>query len=43
MNGENTRGRRLMKKQAGTIREWLMITAGILIMTAGIYEFQVEQ
>lgn len=29
-----------MKKQAGTIREWLMITAGILIMTAGIYFFK---
>ena len=40
MNGENTRGRRLMKKQAGTIREWLMITAGILIMTVGIYFFK---
>lgn len=40
MNGENTRGRRMMKKQAGTIREWLMITAGILIMTTGIYFFK---
>ena len=29
-----------MKKQAGTIREWLMITAGILIMTTGIYFFK---
>ena len=29
-----------MKKQQGAIREWLMITAGILIMTAGIYFFK---
>ncbi len=29
-----------MKKQTGTAREWLMITAGILIMTAGIYFFK---
>ena len=29
-----------MKKNKGTIREWLMITAGILIMTAGIYFFK---
>ena len=29
-----------MKKQKGTAREWLMITAGILIMTAGIYFFK---
>ena len=29
-----------MKKQQGTIREWLMITAGILITTAGVYFFK---
>ena len=29
-----------MKKQKGAAREWLMITAGILIMTAGIYFFK---
>ena len=29
-----------MKKQKGTIREWLMITAGIWIMSAGIYFFK---
>ena len=40
MGGEKIRGRKPMKKQAGTIREWLTITAGILIMTAGIYFFK---
>ena len=29
-----------MKKQQGTVREWLMITAGILITTAGVYFFK---
>ncbi len=29
-----------MKKRQGTVREWLIITAGILIMTAGIYFFK---
>ena len=29
-----------MKKRYGTAREWLMITAGILVMTAGIYFFK---
>ncbi len=29
-----------MKKWQGTVKEWLMITAGILIMTAGIYFFK---
>ena len=29
-----------MKKRTGTLREWLMITAGILIMTVGIYFFK---
>ena len=29
-----------MRKKQGTVREWLMITAGILIMTGGIYFFK---
>ena len=29
-----------MKAHRGTIREWLCITAGIMIMTAGIYFFK---
>ena len=29
-----------MKKQRGAIHDWLVITAGILIMTAGIYFFK---
>ena len=29
-----------MKKQQGTVRDWILITAGILIMTAGIYFFK---
>ena len=29
-----------MKIKQGTVREWLMITAGILIMTGGIYFFK---
>ena len=29
-----------MKSRQGTVKEWLMITAGILIMTAGIYFFK---
>ena len=34
------RKRKMTKQQKGTIREWLYITAGILIMTAGIYFFK---
>ena len=30
----------LMKKNTGTAREWLLITAGILVMSAGIYFFK---
>ena len=30
----------LMKKKKGTLREWIMITLGIWIMTAGIYFFK---
>ena len=29
-----------MKEKQGTVREWLLITAGILIMSAGIYFFK---
>ena len=29
-----------MKKNTGTAREWLLITAGILVMSAGIYFFK---
>ena len=29
-----------MRKKQGNVREWLMITVGILIMTAGIYFFK---
>ena len=29
-----------MKKNMGTVREWFLITAGILVMTAGIYFFK---
>ena len=29
-----------MKSRQGTVKEWLMITVGILIMTAGIYFFK---
>ena len=31
---------KMSKEQRKTIREWLLITAGILIMTAGIYFFK---
>ena len=30
----------LMKKNTGTAREWLLLTAGILVMSAGIYFFK---
>lgn len=30
----------MTKEKAGTVREWLFITAGILIMSAGIYFFK---
>lgn len=29
-----------MNRQKGTVREWLMITAGILVITAGVYFFK---
>ena len=41
INGEKIRENvESMKAKKGTIRDWAMITAGILIMTAGIYFFK---
>ena len=41
MNGKKIRESvEPMKAKKGTIRDWAMITAGILIMTAGIYFFK---
>ncbi len=41
MNGKKIREKvEPMKAKKGTIRDWAMITAGILIMTAGIYFFK---